>query len=391
MGGLDYTVSGARVVVLNAAPRETLQQNVVMTPALDLDAPENRLKWPVAIFVAELRALSGDELPVRVLLRDAFATDALSERGDVGVGLEEELLRRADELVEVGSRRYYLQRRAGQVPPTEPDWAAASDAWTLYVTGLETAQWLDRVLGKDCPDRRRPASAGQVVSQEVGFSAPWPPDFQFHAPEFHDLFGDPPVHEFLSVVEWVGDHVARPRHWSREHDFSGCGMHFSTFGVQTGRALYRLRVNEIFTQYGIPFEIATGGEDDGFVVDRIDPVRAELIATVTQSATEVDATTLEHAVAQFRSRGATRDDKRAAVLALARLVESERVLLKRTLFRKDEGALFDIANNFDLRHKTASQQDDYPVEYLDWIFWWYLATIELFQRLSKNQAAPSQA
>ena len=72
-------------------------------------------------------------------------------------------------------------------------------------------------------------------------------------------------------------------------------------------------------------------------------------------------------------------------MALARVLESRRPLLKRELLRKDEGALFNIANEFDVRHRTSKQQGDYDEVFLDWVFWWYLATVELTDRLVARQ------
>jgi hypothetical protein len=63
-------------------------------------------------------------------------------------------------------------------------------------------------------------------------------------------------------------------------------------------------------------------------------------------------------------------------------------LLKAELFRKDEDALFHIANAFEIRHINESQKGDYDPAFLDWIFWWYLATIELTDRLLARQADP---
>lgn len=56
-------------------------------------------------------------------------------------------------------------------------------------------------------------------------------------------------------------------------------------------------------------------------------------------------------------------------------------LIQGRLHKKDEGALFQIANGFDLRHRNARQQGEYDGEFLDWILWWYLATVELTNRL----------
>lgn len=43
--------------------------------------------------------------------------------------------------------------------------------------------------------------------------------------------------------------------------------------------------------------------------------------------------------------------------------------------------LFRIANEFDLRHRNDGQRADYDEAFLTWIFYWYLTTIQLTDRL----------
>ncbi len=69
------------------------------------------------------------------------------------------------------------------------------------------------------------------------------------------------------------------------------------------------------------------------------------------------------------------------------MLEDRRALLKKELFRSDEGALFRIANDFDLRHQNDEQHTDYAPAFRGWVFWCYLATIELSDRLLNRQAA----
>ena len=45
-----------------------------------------------------------------------------------------------------------------------------------------------------------------------------------------------------------------------------------------------------------------------------------------------------------------------------------------------------IANQLNLRPAKADQRPDYCLAYLDWLFWWYLATVELTDRLLARQA-----
>ena len=68
--------------------------------------------------------------------------------------------------------------------------------------------------------------------------------------------------------------------------------------------------------------------------------------------------TVRHAISLFRSRGATEGDKRSACTALALVLEGRRALLKDTLIKKVEGALFLLANEFAIRHEDGKQQGD---------------------------------
>lgn len=86
-------------------------------------------------------------------------------------------------------------------------------------------------------------------------------------------------------------------------------------------------------------------------------------------------------MSQFRRRGASAHDKRSAVLTLVGILEERRELIATRVGSKDEGALFTIANQFAIRHQRRGQQGDYDPVFLDWIFWWYLATVELTDRI----------
>jgi hypothetical protein len=98
-----------------------------------------------------------------------------------------------------------------------------------------------------------------------------------------------------------------------------------------------------------------------------------------------------HAIALFRKRDATEQDERSAILALAQVLEERRQLLKTSLFSDDEGALFIIANRFDLRHSNERQHTDYDPAFREWAFWWYLATVELTDRLLARQSEQAAA
>jgi hypothetical protein len=161
--------------------------------------------------------------------------------------------------------------------------------------------------------------------------------------------------------------------------------HHQDFNISQGRELYNWQVNRLLSQTSFELQLATSGEDRGRLVEAAGDARNDLVALTVAGADDNSRDPLQHAIALFRKRGASVEDKRSACVALAGVLESRRRLLKDELFRRDEGALFLIANEFDLRHRSASQQGDYDPAFLDWVFWWYLGTIELTDRIVARQ------
>lgn len=229
--------------------------------------------------------------------------------------------------------------------------------------------------GKDSQDRILAELQRLLGTEERGL---WPPAW--------DLWD---TDTFYELIEAWHDLVARPRRrWIHEHDV--CGVHFEDFDPEAGRRIYRILVNRLLSEREIDLQLAGEGEDEGRLVHVIDDARADLLARARLSPDRAVGGAVDHAIALFRARGATEHDKRSAITALARVLEKRRELLKANLFRADEGALFDIANCFDLRHSNDRQHTNYSPAFHAWVFWWYLATVELTDRLlARDASTPS--
>lgn len=274
-------------------------------------------------------------------------------------------------------------RPTQQTHPVEVNVEQVQRDWAATVEGLVDRGYLDRAAPRDCVDDPRPPQADSLNSlnretfDRLGLDGLWP---------LRPGGWDEGI--FYSLVEVVHDLVARPRHrwW---HDYSGCGWHYCRFAAAPGRALYRWQVDRLFARRGVPLRMAAGGEDVGRLVQLAGDDRDEMAARV--ATIEVDRGTREHAVALFRGRGAGVPEKRSAILALLGLLEARRDLVKTELLSKDEGALFSIANQFALRHQRADQRADYDEAYLDWLYWWYLATLDLTDRLLTRQSGGAPA
>jgi hypothetical protein len=123
------------------------------------------------------------------------------------------------------------------------------------------------------------------------------------------------------------------------------------------------------------------GEDQGRIVLVSDAGTEDIISEAIAGTVRAHKEDVEHAVALFRSRSRDLPTMRSAIVCLAGVLEAERDLLKVELLSKDSGALFDIANNFDLRHRKADQKTDYDPAFLEWLFDWYLSTVNLVRKL----------
>ena len=373
-------------------------------------SPQYELAWPRELFVAEATALPEPSHPywredAELLLEEAFIHNTpKDELGatkwyELPLGLLKDpssassqkvagavvshLVNSVDQLPERSERRPYWSVRsaAAQSASTSP---AVQDRvqqlrreWAQLVEDLQNRGYLDWIAPRGCDARPPPSPAAEVlaaeIEQRVRVDGLWPLRYQdWESDTFYDL------------IEVVHDLVARPRHRD-QHAGDGCSGHYSDFAQTPAQMLYRWEVDQLLDRYGVGLRLAAGGEDKGRLVHTAGDDRDELVEQALQTPHPGDRNAVRHAIALFRSRGADREIKRSAVLALHRVLEDRRTLIETELMSKDAGALFQIANKFDLRHSGQRQRTDYEDAYLDWIFWWYLATLELTDRIVATQ------
>ena len=289
-----------------------------------------------------------------------------------------DLMGKADQLREDMSHRrpYWRERKVGQRTVAVLDNAAVVHEFIALVDELENAGYLEKRFGKACVDDQRGDVPDTLIARELEVEGLWPLQ-QCRLVDDMDLF--------FSVVELLHDLVARPlTRWC--HDYGDCGWHHRDFQIEPGRVVYRWRVNKILARSDLGLRLAEDGEDIGRLVTITDDARLELVKAVVARDDGEPADQVRHALALFRQRGADRNQKRSAVTVLALVLEERRhSVLIDALAESDRGALFNIANNFHVRHHDAKQKRDYDEFYLDWIFWLYLASIELTNRVIDEQ------
>ncbi|MCD2104887.1 hypothetical protein O4214_30605 [Rhodococcus erythropolis] len=384
--------------------------------------PDYALRWPHQIFRAEAEALLRDDPKEKTsaavewregaewLLVEAFA----SETPKVEFGRTEGVIAGREFLIALKDRshklpkanppkQYYLSRlrakpaafggtdeakRQMERSERERKQKDLQRAWLSMVQALQGSGYLGQVAAGYCEDTHDghyhpDAEIEKIISDLTGLSVWYPALAQFDGMAIDSESWSEPI--FYTLVEVFHDLVARPRRrWY--HTWNDCGWHYENFAQNPAQMLYRWRVNKLFTEAGNPLQIAKTGEDVGRLVEGTDQERQELIASALRTNDTERRNTVEHAVALFRGRDAGREEKRSACIALAALLEERRDLMKQELLSKDEGALFTLANQFDIRHRRADQKGDYDDAYLEWVYWWYLATVDLVEKLLARQA-----
>ena len=341
-----------------------------------------QLVWPRDLFrrelVLTLETTGYDrEERISLLLEEAFAGPG--PRDDTmrdGQSVVFDIMDHIDDLSEEPLRRPLWSERHGGAAPAPLSADAVVREFVHLVSHLDDRGYFEYVFGKDCVDDPRTQDPSSLLELRLGRPRLWP----LNATQ---LIADRDT--FYDLVEVLHDLVARPRARSM-HSFGGCGWHHGDFSRDTGQVPYGWRVNRLFGSSDVRLRLGQSGEDVGRLVEATDGSRSDLVRTMTQRADVDTGDRVRHALALFRQRSATEHDKRSAILALVGVLEERRGLLKGAMTRKDEGALFTIANDFAIRHQRAGQQGEYDSMFLDWIFWIYLATIELSDRLVARSA-----
>jgi len=275
-------------------------------------------------------------------------------------------------------RPYWSQRKLQTSERAKLTFREAVRQMRDLITELEDNGYLAQAFGQYCVDN----------GQEVGTLGSAPVIEMYRQLDRNDLWSiadyweNYTLDDLCDVAEFVHDHVARPM---RRYYHSNCGMHYSVFRREIAQKLYRARVNLIFTESSLDLMLNEHGRFEEVAADPLEPLIAGARSDPSSGGSQHDE--LQHAIEQFRRRGASETEKRSAIVALAGVLEERRDSVKASLLTKDEAALFEIANKFNLRHRKASQQVDYDTElYFQWIFYWYVSTIRLTDRILEHQA-----
>jgi hypothetical protein len=186
----------------------------------------------------------------------------------------------------------------------------------------------------------------------------------------------------FDTLEFLYDRVSMPGELAWMTNDTGWNYQdYDSYDNEAGQEEFRDKTNAFLIEYKTGFELTKEGiilakDADGLqhILD------AEIIP---YDEVNVDSK-VRNAITKWRNRHLSLSDKKEAIRELADVFE----WLKKTkelgtvLDGKDESALFDLANNFGIRHHDPNQKTNYDrTIWYSWIFHFYLATYHAAIRL----------
>jgi hypothetical protein len=271
-------------------------------------------------------------------------------------------------------KRLYYSIRTGK-HPTEGklDLPAFLRLFFVLYSDFRTSGYFQEAFGYECVDTG-------YISGSLGFNIDgnillrlrkdnlWPIDKKYKDYKEDDLF---------DVIEYLYDYISKPID-GKYHNWNECGWHYDKFDREAGRIEFRERINELIKDYN-NCELSSCGE----ILMNAIPGSEELInRKIPYYDRENVNDRVEEAILLFRRYRSSLTDKKNAIKSLVEVLEFLRPKIKRVLVKNDENDLFNIANNFGIRHHDDKQKTNYDQEvWLNWMFYYYLSTIDAVIRL----------
>lgn len=273
----------------------------------------------------------------------------------------------------MNERDYYAARK-GMLEQTPIDLSLLKKLFLHIYKNLEHDLYFQEATGYECVDAEKTfgrwgSDIGAYIYLKLKIGNIWPIN------KYIDNYDEPTL---FTVIEFLHDYVSEPLNkWY--HDWNQCGWHSSEYNRDKGKEEYRRRINGILKSYGKGYEISKVGEIREIAPTGLEAVFSEVVETGIKGIDDE----IQSAISKFMKYGATIEDKKHAVRSLADVLE----FLKKDNTRlqsKDESDLFNIINNFDIRHHNKLQKDEYDKDiFYKWMFYTFISSINMLLKLKE--------
>ncbi|MFV0148117.1 hypothetical protein OBK08_09085 [Empedobacter falsenii] len=270
-------------------------------------------------------------------------------------------------------REYYSVRTGKITPDQQVNFEVLKKLFSVTYRKLESDGYFQKYFGIDCQDGYIPGELGEDI-EAIMF-------VNLRKDKLYPIWQNLPNYsedDFFDIIEYLHDHCSKGLN-GHYHSWNNCGYHYEDFNDTEGQKHFRELLNPILREYKDGFEISENGE----ILILSDNGLSNLFeADIPTNDKENISNKINSAILKFRRHKSTLDDRREAIRELADVLEFIRPSIKEHLNRKDENDIFNIANNFGIRHHNKEQQTDYDKAiWYSWIFYYYLATLHAVLRM----------
>ncbi|SDO14773.1 hypothetical protein SAMN04487897_1092 [Paenibacillus sp. yr247] len=164
-------------------------------------------------------------------------------------------------------------------------------------------------------------------------------------------------------------------------DEFGLGPAFAEFNITESQSVYRSKINKHLARYGSGWELL----EDGTIRELVQEEFRGLVDSPIQYGEEENVDKrIRRAAKSFLKYGASELDKKAALIEIGGALEYIRTELEE-FNKKATSDIFNLLNNYDLRHNNKLKHADYDVGiYYPWMFYTFLSTYNAFVMMKKK-------
>ncbi|SDH06868.1 hypothetical protein SAMN04488062_10428 [Flavobacterium omnivorum] len=275
-------------------------------------------------------------------------------------------------------KRNYYSVRTGKISPDQQvNFEVLKKLFSVTYNKLNTDGYFQKYFGINCEDGYIPGELGEEIEAMIFVN--------LRKDNLYPIYQNLPNYtedDFFDIIEFLYDHCSKGLN-GHYHNWNNCGYHYEEFNDIEGQKQYRELLNPILREYKDGFEISESGE----ILILSDNGLSNLFeADIPTNEKENVSNKINSAILKFRRYKSTLDDRREAIRELADVLEFIRPAIKEHLNKKDENDIFNIANNFGIRHHNKDQQTEYDKAiWYSWIFYYYLATLHAVLRMTNKK------
>lgn len=275
-------------------------------------------------------------------------------------------------------KRHYYSVRTGKISPDQQvNFEVLKKLFSVTYNKLNSDGYFQKYFGINCEDGYIPGELGEEIDAMIFVN--------LRKDNLYPIYQNLPNYtedDFFDIIEFLHDHCSKGLN-GHYHSWNNCGYHYEEFNDIEGQKHYREQLNPILREYKDGFEISDSGE----ILILSDSGLSNLFeADIPTNDKDNISNKINSAILKFRRHKSTLDDRREAIRELADVLEFLRPAIKQHLNRKDENDIFNIANNFGIRHHNKDQQTEYDKAiWYSWIFYYYLATLHAVLRMTNKK------